>query len=170
MAKDITRRQLRFERLDEAVSDARMLQAIGYDRAGTWDLSQVCGHLATAMEFPLDGFPRNPPHLRFAFWIIRNTLGGIVIRRVLRTGAMASGAPAIKQSIPGPGGDETQAVERLHQAVTRFQNHTGPLHPSPIFGSLDREQLHRLQLIHCAHHLGFLLPKPDAPTVHMPTN
>ena len=93
MAKDITRRQLRFERLDEAVSDARMLQATGYDRAGTWDLSQVCGHLATGMEFPID--------------------------------------------------------------------HTGPLHPSPMFGSLDREQLYRLQLIHCAHHLGFLLPRAE---------
>jgi hypothetical protein len=164
MAKDLKRRQLRFEHLDQAVNDARMLQATGYDRAGTWDLSQVCGHLATGMEFAIDGFPPNPPHLRFVFWIMRSTLGPIVVRRIVRTGAMASRAPAIKQSILGAGGDETQAVERLQRAVTRFQNHTGPLYPSPIFGSLDREQLHRLQLIHCEHHLGFLLPKSHDPT------
>jgi hypothetical protein len=162
MAHDLKRRELRFENLDDAVRDAAMLQTTGYQRAGKWDLSQVCGHLATAMEFPLDGFPHRPLTMRFAFWMIRNTFGGPIVRRILRSGSMGSGAPAIKETIPAPGGDETQAVQHLRSAVARLQNHTGPLHPSPIFGSLDREQLNRLQLIHCAHHLGFLLPKKES--------
>jgi hypothetical protein len=133
----------------------------GYDRAGTWDLSQVCGHLATAMEFPLDGFPHRPLPIHFTFWILRNTIGGPIVRRILRTGSMGSGAPAYKETIPAPGGDEAEAVNRLQRAVTRFQSHTGPLHPSPIFGALDHDQLNRLQLIHCAHHLAFLQPKAN---------
>jgi hypothetical protein len=162
MSQEIKRRTLRFETLDDAVRDARMLQKCGYDRAGKWDLSQVCGHLSDWLRFPLDGPPPTPVHLRFAFWLMRNTVGGMIFRRIVRTGQMPAGGPTLKESIPAPGGDESAAVENLQRAVTRFQNHTGPTYPSPVFGELDRDQRTRLQLVHCAHHLGFLLPKAEA--------
>ena len=45
-----TRRELRFDSLDEVVRDAEHLLAVGYDRAGNWDLAQCCGHLAHAIR------------------------------------------------------------------------------------------------------------------------
>ena len=159
MPNDIQRRRLRFERLDDAVTDAQMLRTTGYERAGTWDLSQVCGHLSEWLRFPLDGLPPAPMPLRFVFWLVRNSIGGIIFRRVVGTGGMPAGATTIKETIPSPGGDESKAIENLQRAAMRFQNHTGPLHLSPLFGKLDHDQWTRLQLVHCAHHLGFLLPK-----------
>ena len=46
------RRELYFSDLDEVVRDAEHLLAKGYDRAGNWNLAQVCTHLAEWMRFP----------------------------------------------------------------------------------------------------------------------
>ena len=35
------------------------------------------------------------------------------------------------------------------------------LGPSPLFGKMSRDELTRLHLIHCAHHLSFLTPKAN---------
>jgi hypothetical protein len=61
--------------------------------------------------------------------------------------------------VSAPGGDEAAAVERFKQAIERLRAHPGELHPSPFFGYLTPQQWRDLHLIHCAHHLGFLLPK-----------
>ena len=75
---------------------------------------------------------------------------------------MPAGNPTIRETIPPPGGDEAAAVEQLREVVAMFQAHTGPYHPSPFFGALDRESCTQMQLVHCAHHLSFLIPKsPD---------
>jgi hypothetical protein len=158
MGPQIQRCDLRFECLGDAVRQAESLRLGGYERAGSWDLSQVCGHLAEWMGFPLDGFPHQPAPIRLVLWGLRNTIGRRELRRLLDRGVMPRGGPTIETTIPSPGGNEAEAVERLRRAVTRFEAHDGPLCPSPIFGVLDRVQWRRLQLIHCAHHLGFLRP------------
>jgi hypothetical protein len=55
-----TRRELRFDRLAEAVRDAELLLSHGHDRLGRWSLGQCCGHLANWLTYPLDGFPKLP--------------------------------------------------------------------------------------------------------------
>jgi hypothetical protein len=62
-----------------------------------------------------------------------------------------------------PAGDlaDAQAVERLRAAAARFAAHEGPLHPSPLFGALGRDQWREVHLWHCEHHLSFLHPNPS---------
>ncbi|MGC1273723.1 MAG: DUF1569 domain-containing protein [Planctomycetaceae bacterium] len=154
-----TRRPLQFHDLDDAVRDAESLLASGYDRAGNWDLAQTCGHLAEWMRFPLEGFPRGPLPVRMILWFVGITFARRKLRKTLASNAMPAGGPTLRETVPPPGGDEAAAVGRLRQTVERFKAYDGPLHPSPLFGDLDRETASRMQLLHCAHHLGFLVPR-----------
>jgi hypothetical protein len=138
--------------------DAEALAAGGYERAGNWGLAQVCGHLAAWLRYPVDGFPRASLPIRIALWVVRNTAGRRMLRRILAQRSMAGGQPTLPESVPPVGGEEAVAVEQLRQAVARFQGHPGPFHPSLLFGALDRATWAQLQLIHCAHHLSFLVP------------
>src|SRR5262249_40035701 len=143
----------------EVVADAENLLARGYDKAGNWDLAQVCGHLAEWFRYQLDGYPRPPLVIRPVFWLIRNTVGKGMARKMMAGGRMKTGMRTIPQSVPTPGGDDAAAVARLRETIARWRAHTGPLHPSPLFGGLTREQWEKGHLIHCAHHLSFLVPK-----------
>ena len=153
------RRTLQFADLDEAVHDAESLLARGYDRAGNWDLAQTCGHLTEWLRFPLDGYPRQPAPIRLILWAARNTVGRRQFRKVLESGSLPVGGQTFPETIPAPGGDEAIAVARFREMAARFNAHKGPFQASPFFGEFNRETALRLQLIHCAHHLSFLVPR-----------
>jgi hypothetical protein len=150
---------LDFRDFDAVLRDVEALAAGGYDRAGRWDLAQVGGHLADWMQYPLDGYPRSPLPIRLMLRAMRATVGPRELRKILESRSIPGGAPTIPASVPAPGGDEAEALERLRRAITRFRTHPGPLHPSPLFGAMDRVAATQLQLIHCAHHLGVLIPR-----------
>jgi hypothetical protein len=152
------RRKLTFATLDDVVRDAETLLARGYDRAGNWDLAQVCSHIENWMSFPLDGFPKAPLPIRMMLGMVRVTLGKGMLTKYLADG-MPSGKPTMPQSVHPPGGDAAAAVAKLRETAARFKAHTGPIHPSPLFGPMDQDTARRLQLVHCAHHLSFLIPK-----------
>ena len=152
-------RRLTFDTLDEAVAEAERLRAAGYERAGNWDLSQVCGHLAQWILFAVDGPPPVPLPLRPFFWVARRTFAPRQMRKSLESRSMPAGVPTVPATVPPAGGDEAAAVAELRTAVERFQQHSGEYHPSPMFGALPRETWDALQRVHCAHHLGFLVPR-----------
>jgi hypothetical protein len=154
----VIRRELAFATLDEVVRDAENLQANGYERAGNWDLAQVCSHLAEWMRYPLDGFPKIPLLLRPMFWLLRATMGKKIRRKILAEGFPAGGR-TMPQTVFAPGGDAAAAVAKLKEVAGRFQAHTGPVHPSPLFGAMNKDEALQLQLKHCAHHLSFLVPR-----------
>lgn len=153
------RRELRFDTLHDVVRDAENLLAKGYDRTGKWDLAQCCSHLADWMTFPVAGFPKMPLVLRPVFWLLRKTVGPGKFREYLGGGKMPTGKPTMPQTVPPGGGDATAAVAKLRQAAERFQAYTGEIHPSPLFGAMNKDEATRLQLVHCAHHLSFLVPR-----------
>jgi hypothetical protein len=159
VGQELPRRRLDIRDFDAVIRDVEALAAGGYDRAGRWDLAQVCGHLAEWMRYPLDGFPRPPLPIRLMLGTLRTTIGRRKLRTIVETRSMKSGAPTLRESVPAPGGDEAAAVERLRQAVARFRAHAGPLHPSPLFGVMDHQTATQLQLVHCAHHLSALIPR-----------
>ncbi|WP_337176036.1 DUF1569 domain-containing protein [Paludisphaera sp.] len=159
MSAESARRRLRFHDLDEAVRDAEALLAGGYRRLGRWDLSQACGHLADWLTYPVEGFPPAPLALRPVMFLLRHTVGPRMLRKTLAGGEMPANAPTLPASVPAPGGDDAAAVDRLRRAVARFKAHQGPYRPSPMFGAVSRDESARMQLLHCAHHLGFLVPE-----------
>jgi len=153
------RRELEFNDLDAVIRDVEALDAAGYHQVGNWDLAQVCGHLADWMQYPMDGYPRVPLPIRVMLWAMRMTVGRRELRKMLAAGSMASGRPTLQSTVPPSGSDQAAAVDRLRCIAVRFQTHRGDFVPSPLFGDVDRETMMRLQLIHCAHHLSFLVKK-----------
>ncbi len=153
------RRELNFATLDDAVRDAEHLLAAGYDRAGDWDLAQVCGHLTEWLRYPMDGYPVQPAPVRLVLWAIRKTVGPAKRREILATGKMPAGKPTLRESVAPPGGDPAEAVAGFRETVRRFRDHPGPFHPSPVFGAMARDEWLRLNAAHAAHHLSFLVPR-----------
>ena len=62
--------------------------------------------------------------------------------------------------LPGEPQADTASVAKLQQVVERYQKFAGPLCPSPMAGKLTRDEWTRLHLVHAAHHLSFLRPRP----------
>ncbi len=155
----VTRRQLRFASFDEVVRDAERLLATGYDRAGKWDLAQCCGHLSEWFRYQLDGYPPTPLLLRPVTWMMRNTFAPAVARKAFERGETKAGMPTIPQSVPAAGGDEAAAVAGLKATIERWAAHAGPLHPSPLFGEMSKDEWVKGHLLHAAHHLSFLVPR-----------
>ncbi|MDB5305881.1 MAG: hypothetical protein JWO38_83 [Gemmataceae bacterium] len=153
------RRDLTFDDLDAVVRDAEHLHAAGYERVGVWDLAQVCGHLADWMRFPVEGFPKVPSPIRAMMWVMRHTIGKAKFRKIIDQRAMATGIPTIPQTVALPGSDAAAAVAKLKETAERFEAYAGGIHPSPFFGAMTKDDATRLQLVHCAHHLSFLVPK-----------
>src|SRR5947209_2910447 len=128
----IERRKLTFASLDDVVRDAENLQVKGYDKAGNWNLAQVCTHLAEWLRFPIDGFPKVPLLLRPMFWLMRATIGKKVRRKILANGFSAGGR-TMPQTVAAPGGDPATAVAKLKEVAGRFTAHAGPIYASPLF-------------------------------------
>lgn len=161
MGNSVNRRELIFNSLDDVVRDAENLHAKGYEKAGNWDLAQACGHLTKWLSYPLDGFPKPGCMVGTMLWLMRMTVGKSIKRKILATGKFKEGGPTIPESVSASGEDEAAAAAKLKDAIARFKNYTGALHPSPLFGAMPKEELARLHAIHCAHHLSFLVPKAN---------
>jgi hypothetical protein len=153
------RRALAFNDLDEVVRDAENLQANGYEKAGNWDLAQVAGHLADWMRFPVEGFPRSPLPIRLMLGLIRKTVGRKKLLGYLSDKSFPAGKPTMPQTVPPPGGDPREAIGKLRASVDRLKGYAGPIVPSPLFGPMTKDEAVRMQLVHAAHHLSFLVPK-----------
>ena len=152
------KRSLSFENLNQAIDEARRLLNSGYQQHGDWNLSQCCGHLQQWITFPVDGFPNPGPVMGSILWLMKVTIGKSQLKTILDQG-FKSGTPTMPSTVPSPDKEtDAQAVASLESAVERFNSHSGPIHPSPLFGAMDKQTAHQLQLRHFEHHLGFLSP------------
>ncbi len=153
------RRNLRFSRLEDVKTDSLNLLSKGYTKTGEWELSQMANHLSDWMSFPMDGFPKMPIIIKILIGIMRTTQGKSLYKKFVQNQRMATGQPTMPQTVHKPNADATvQSVERLATLIDRLAVHRGLIHPSPLFGKLDYDQVVALQLAHCAHHLSFLVP------------
>lgn len=156
---NVIRRQLQFANLDEVISEIENLHTHGYDRAGNWDLGQVIGHLIEWMRFPMDGFPPQGVVIRSLMLVLRTLVGRAQLRKVLQTRTLPTGGPTVRETIPVAGNNASELLESMKSLVARVKAHDGKIHPSPFFGAMTRDEWIQLNLIHCAHHLSFLVPK-----------
>lgn len=112
-----------------------------------WPLPQLLLHLAQSIEFSLDGYPEPKPA-----WF-QVSLGRIAARSFRRLGWMRHNLDA---PIPGaPALDAPSlaaAIERLGQAIDRFEAHGHNLAPHFAYGPLIRDDYRRAHLMHIAEH------------------
>lgn len=151
------RRELHFDRLDQVMPDVDRLLQEGYQTTGQWSLGQICKHLAMPLMWAIDGFPMKMP------WVVRRTVGPLVYHRIAKTGKMPSGIKAPSQLQPSTDLDDRAEAEALRATIQLFTNHSGPFAENAFFGRLTREQYTRLNCIHCAHHLSFLITTSSPP-------
>jgi hypothetical protein len=147
------RRTLVFANLGEVMPEVDRLLA-GHRTAGTWSLGQICNHLSSTIVASVDGTTFQPS------WAYRKTLGPMFLRRILRTGRFPEGATLPEPYLPRPGLDARAEAEALRATIRLFGTHTGPMADHPFGGPLSRENWERFHAIHCAHHLGFVVPEP----------
>ena len=147
--------------LQDVLRDVEDLQAWGYQRLGQWSLGQVCSHLSMLIHCFLDGFPQQPMFSRVPLWLCRNTIARFPAGRSMMINILTGSVRTFPQLVPSTQTDDDAAAADLRQAIRRLQDHPGPFQPSPALGRLEPTELMRLQLVHCAHHLGFLTPSPE---------
>ena len=147
------RRTLRFDNLDEIMPEVDRLVGRS-EHLGTWSLAQTCRHLAAVLRRVAD-LPASTP-IDKSLWI-----GEEEKRKVFETGRIPEGLPAPHEVVPADESlDERAEAEELRQAIDHYKASPGPAVPHRFFGPLTRDEWNRLQCIHCAHHLSFIVPKP----------
>ena len=152
MAETAGRRKLHFADADAMVREVEALLATGYTRAGKWSLGQMCDHLARVIEMSLDGYPMMmPAPVR---WLIR----WIAFKKVQRHEPLSRSVKAPKWLMPPDNVEDRAGADRLNEVVARWKAHTGPMRPSPIFGTMTNEEWRNVHLWHAEHHLSFLHP------------
>ena len=144
------RRRLSYAGLADLIADVRRLRARGYDRAGTWSLEQACWHLDRILRFVMTGqrAPTTP----------EQDAARPMLERVLATGQIPSGVKAPEPVTP-PADAPAAVVDEFIADNEKFNAHRGPFSTHRLFGNVTDQELKRLHLIHCAHHLSHLVPK-----------
>jgi Protein of unknown function (DUF1569) len=158
----VQKRSIRLATLDDVSAEVDRLHRSGYLKAGNWSLSQVCEHLADWMSYPMDGFPKMPFAVKILLGAMRTFRGKALLKKFIEDQSMAPGQPTAPESIHPDTGNDAASVERLQATIRRLEEHRGTIHPSPLFGALTRQELIALQMAHCNHHLGFLVPKESS--------
>jgi hypothetical protein len=146
------RRRLTFSSLDQVMPEVDRLLG-GYKAIGNWSLGQMCSHLTQAITGSIGGFPVQAP------WLLRKTLGPIIIRGILKQGKMREGVQLPEALRPKPGLDDRAEAEALRAAVRIFASHHGLMAEHPLGVKLSHADWERLHCVHCAHHLSFAIPE-----------
>lgn len=148
------RRELSFDRLDQVMSEVDRLVAGGHSTVGRWSLAEILQHLASTLRMTIEPPPgQKPPP-----WLIRKTIGPLVLRRILKSGRMPEGLKGPAALMPRPGTDARDEAQQLRAAIRLFLDCFPESYDHPFFGRVSRPNFTRLQCIHCAHHLSFVLP------------
>ncbi len=153
MRNELLPRELHLQNCDEVLTEVDRLHTQGYTRTGNWDLAQVLDHLTFFMRGPMDGYQFKVP------WLMKVLLGKWAKRSILSAKKMKRGVFTPQKPLPPSGLDEAATVKRFTEILTRLRNHQGALLPNPFFGPMSLDETLELNLLHCNHHLGYLIPK-----------
>jgi hypothetical protein len=148
------RRQLSFARIDDVMPEVDRLLA-GHATVGNWSLGQACNHLAATLRVAAEP-PKPMP------WVVRRTVGPLLLKYILRRGSMPAGVKAPADLLPKPGLDARAEAEALRATIRLYQERVPDRFEHPFFGRVRKSDLTRLQCIHAAHHLSFVLPDGPA--------
>jgi hypothetical protein len=148
------RRQLQFTSLDDIQADVnRLADAKQIRTLGNWSADQVLKHLATVMNYSIDGFRhRAAGPVRF---FIR-----LFFKRRILTRGMSAGfklPAAARAHLVPPATDLADGLANIRQALARLRTET-PRAEHPVLGALTPEEWIQLHCRHSELHLSFLVP------------
>ncbi|MGE4198514.1 MAG: DUF1569 domain-containing protein [Phycisphaerales bacterium] len=151
-------RVLRFGTGSDVIREAQRIAAADHAgalrRSGNWTAGQVFGHLATWIEFALDGYPPNvqpPAPLKFILKFMKGKFVRGPMPRGVRIPGFNDGTLGVE---PMP---TDAALDRLRRAWERLMS-TAPTVPNPIFGLLFHDDWIKMNLRHAELHMGYLHP------------
>ena len=148
------RRQLDFRSADDVIADIQLLQRVGYQPTGNWNLTQICEHWTGTMAGGLDGFGFRAP------WILRATVFQWGFDFALKRRWIGRGFPTLKRLKPQTSetvdndAEINQCIETCRRAAARVE----PIVDYPFLNDLPAADWRDFMWIHAAHHLGFLVP------------
>ncbi len=148
---EAARRKLVFTSLGEVMPEVERLLA-GHTTVGRWSLGQILNHLALTIRLPLDGFPA-----KFS-WPVRRLFGPVARRLSFRLGWIPAGVWVPEVYLPPQGLDAGREAEALRLSIRRFGASAAPLDEHPLLGRMSLAEWERFHRLHCAHHLGFVVP------------
>ena len=147
------RRDVHYDSLDELLVDAERLAAGEVTLVGNWSLRKIFGHLASTINYSLDGFPIK------ANWFVRFIARTFFKKRFL-TKPLPSGfqIPPKNRADFIPDGDETQSgLTELREAIAQFQSNSNRV-PHPFMGELTNAEWEQFHCRHAELHMSFAVP------------
>ena len=145
------RRALHFNSYQALLDEVHALAGKPTRCLGNWSLGQICQHLAKAMNMALDGVEFKAP------WYVRIVARMMKNRILSRPMSPGFQLPKPAAAILPDDTDHGEGIAALEKACARMQ--TEPQrHPHPALGPLTREEWDRLQFLHAAMHLSFIVP------------
>jgi hypothetical protein len=153
------RRTLRFNTPGDVLRDAEMLADAErrgtLQASGNWTLGQALAHLATWVNMPFDGYPEMDPP---AWWmrLFRPLITMWLVHKGFPAGVRIAGVPA--GTFGTEACDVDEGLTRLRTAFDRLATKE-PMHASPVFGPMTRDEWIKFHLRHAELHLGFFHPR-----------
>jgi Protein of unknown function (DUF1569) len=144
------RRELTFASLDDVMPEVERLLA-GHVTVGRWTLGQILNHLSTAILLTAMAPASSSGPTREE---------DVFRRRFFHRGRFADGLEVpLPEMLPQPGLDPRAEADALRRAIARYASRTGPSPAHPRLGPMTVDEWTRFHRIHCAHHLGFAVPR-----------
>lgn len=150
---DKSLRKLKFQTLDDLMTDAQSLANADILTRGGWTAAQVFSHVAIAINASVEGFGLTMP-------LPMRIFGRLMRNRMIKKGIPAGiKIPEHAKKLFVPPSDITldQAMAQLTSAVNAAKQ-KGMHAPSPIFGKLTHDQWVQFHCRHAEMHFSHLAP------------
>lgn len=148
------RRNLRYESLDDLLSDAERVTAEHVHAAGNWSVGQILQHLARTFDASIDGTDLRIP------WIVRTGVRLLFNRKRLLTQPLRPGFRIPRkgegQFLPDADVSPAEGLAALRTAVQRYRTESQRAE-HPVFGQLTAEEWDQMHLRHAEMHMSFIV-------------
>jgi hypothetical protein len=144
----IERRPLKYADFNAVKADVQKLRMMPHKQLGNWNLAQIASHLNKAFEFQLATpvAAANDEQRQFR----------PMLDKSLATGTLPTSIKAPDTVLPPPAAGDPD-IDALLKMLDRVASHNAPAQHRR-FGPLSADEFRRLSLLHCAHHLSYLVP------------
>jgi hypothetical protein len=141
---------VRFKDEDEVIADVQRLRN-GYAQAGSWSLPRMAWHLNQATQARMKPGPHAPD-------TPEQTARKPLMQQVLAmNGYLPNGIMAPDPMQP-PANVPESTIDDLIASLKQLKAYKGEIAPHRLFGHIPDAEARKLNLIHCAHHLSYLVP------------